>query len=96
MRVMPIAIYLVYVFSFPPLVCSLFCFVFRFRMFSLADASGERTALVALRNCLYLIPLGYLAYDCEYSYSIVLCNYVSSIGSFKIFGLVIQLRMQSF
>ncbi|XP_058204587.1 protoheme IX farnesyltransferase, mitochondrial [Rhododendron vialii] len=34
-----------------------------FRMFSLADASGERTALVALRNCLYLIPLGYLAYD---------------------------------
>lgn len=65
-------------------------------MFSLADASGERTALVALRNCLYLIPLGYLAYDCEYSYSIVLCNYVSSIGSFKFFGLVIQLRMQSF
>lgn len=34
-----------------------------FRMFSLADASGGRTALVALRNCLYLIPLGYLAYD---------------------------------
>ncbi|GMP42455.1 hypothetical protein CsSME_00012203 [Camellia sinensis var. sinensis] len=34
-----------------------------FRMFSLADASGRRTALVALRNCLYLIPLGYLAYD---------------------------------
>ncbi|XP_011085084.1 protoheme IX farnesyltransferase, mitochondrial [Sesamum indicum] len=34
-----------------------------FRMFSLADASGQRTALVALRNCLYLLPLGYLAYD---------------------------------
>lgn len=34
-----------------------------FRMFSFADASGRRTALVALRNCLYLIPLGYLAYD---------------------------------
>ncbi|XP_059433893.1 protoheme IX farnesyltransferase, mitochondrial [Corylus avellana] len=34
-----------------------------FRMFSLADASGRRTALVALRNSLYLIPLGYLAYD---------------------------------
>ncbi|KAL6964898.1 Protoheme IX farnesyltransferase, mitochondrial [Sarracenia purpurea var. burkii] len=34
-----------------------------FRMFSLADVSGERTALVALRNCIYLIPLGYLAYD---------------------------------
>lgn len=34
-----------------------------FRMFSLADASGQRTASVALRNCLYLLPLGYLAYD---------------------------------
>ncbi|WOH14623.1 hypothetical protein DCAR_0934143 [Daucus carota subsp. sativus] len=34
-----------------------------FRMFSLADASGHRTALVALRNCLYLLPLGYVAYD---------------------------------
>ena len=34
-------------------------------MYSLADASGQRTALVALRNSLYLIPLGYLAYDCE-------------------------------
>lgn len=34
-----------------------------FKMFSLADASGQRTASVALRNCLYLIPLGYLAYD---------------------------------
>ncbi|XP_077244924.1 cytochrome c oxidase 10 [Tasmannia lanceolata] len=34
-----------------------------FRMFSLADASGQRTALVALRNCLYLLPLGFLAYD---------------------------------
>ncbi|XP_018840344.1 protoheme IX farnesyltransferase, mitochondrial-like [Juglans regia] len=34
-----------------------------FRMFSLADASGRRTALVALRNSLYLLPLGYLAYD---------------------------------
>lgn len=34
-----------------------------FRMFSLADASGHRTAMVALRNCLYLLPLGYLAYD---------------------------------
>ena len=38
---------------------------FRFKMFSLADASGRRTALVALRNSLYLIPLGYLAYDCK-------------------------------
>ncbi|KAG9139466.1 hypothetical protein Leryth_020699 [Lithospermum erythrorhizon] len=34
-----------------------------FKMFSLFDASGRRTALVALRNCLYLLPLGYLAYD---------------------------------
>lgn len=34
-----------------------------FKMFSLADPSGHRTALVALRNCLYLLPLGYLAYD---------------------------------
>ncbi|KAJ7957276.1 protoheme IX farnesyltransferase, mitochondrial-like [Quillaja saponaria] len=34
-----------------------------FRMYSLADASGHRTALVALRNSLYLIPLGFLAYD---------------------------------
>ncbi|XP_004229507.1 protoheme IX farnesyltransferase, mitochondrial [Solanum lycopersicum] len=34
-----------------------------FRMYSLADASGQRTASVAFRNCLYLLPLGYLAYD---------------------------------
>ncbi|XP_057980427.1 protoheme IX farnesyltransferase, mitochondrial [Malania oleifera] len=34
-----------------------------FRMFSLADASGQRTASVAFRNCLYLVPLGFLAYD---------------------------------
>ncbi|XP_047967020.1 protoheme IX farnesyltransferase, mitochondrial-like [Salvia hispanica] len=34
-----------------------------FKMFSLADPSGYRTAWVALRNCLYLLPLGYLAYD---------------------------------
>ncbi|CAL9133046.1 unnamed protein product [Musa acuminata var. zebrina] len=34
-----------------------------FRMFSLADASGQRTALVSLRNCLYLLPLGLLAYN---------------------------------
>ncbi|KAF4388750.1 hypothetical protein G4B88_019027 [Cannabis sativa] len=34
-----------------------------FRMLSFADASGKRTAAVALRNCIYLIPLGYLAYD---------------------------------
>ncbi|GER49417.1 protoheme IX farnesyltransferase [Striga asiatica] len=34
-----------------------------FKMFSLADSCGRRTALVSLRNCLYLLPLGYLAYD---------------------------------
>ncbi|KAK6945838.1 UbiA prenyltransferase family [Dillenia turbinata] len=34
-----------------------------FQMFSLYDASGRRTALVALRNCLYLVPLGFLAYN---------------------------------
>lgn len=42
-----------------------FCCIFRFRMYSLADASGQRTASVALRNCLYLVPLGFLAYNCE-------------------------------
>ncbi|XP_074269118.1 protoheme IX farnesyltransferase, mitochondrial [Silene latifolia] len=35
-----------------------------YKMISLFDVSGRRTALVALRNCLYLIPLGYLAYEC--------------------------------
>uniref|UniRef100_A0A7N0T067 Heme O synthase n=1 Tax=Kalanchoe fedtschenkoi TaxID=63787 RepID=A0A7N0T067_KALFE len=34
-----------------------------FRMLSLFDATGRRTALVALRNCVYLIPLGFIAYD---------------------------------
>ncbi|XP_022924816.1 protoheme IX farnesyltransferase, mitochondrial-like [Cucurbita moschata] len=34
-----------------------------YKMFSLADASGQRTAAVALRNCLYLVPLGFFAYD---------------------------------
>ncbi|PIA32682.1 hypothetical protein AQUCO_04400107v1 [Aquilegia coerulea] len=34
-----------------------------FRMLSFTDASGRRTALVALRNSLYLLPLGFLAYD---------------------------------
>ncbi|XP_050221542.1 protoheme IX farnesyltransferase, mitochondrial [Mercurialis annua] len=34
-----------------------------YKMLSLTDASGQRTALVALRNCLYLVPLGFLAYD---------------------------------
>ncbi|KAF9605572.1 hypothetical protein IFM89_017591 [Coptis chinensis] len=29
-----------------------------FRMFSLTDASGRRTTFVALRNSLYLLPLG--------------------------------------
>lgn len=34
-----------------------------FRMFSFADASGRRTALVSFRNSLYLLPLGFLAYE---------------------------------
>ncbi|XP_034708465.1 protoheme IX farnesyltransferase, mitochondrial isoform X2 [Vitis riparia] len=34
-----------------------------YRMLSFADASGRRTAVVALRNSLYLIPLGFIAYD---------------------------------
>ncbi|XP_010023752.2 protoheme IX farnesyltransferase, mitochondrial [Eucalyptus grandis] len=34
-----------------------------FKMLSLGDALGQRTSLVALRNCLYMVPLGYLAYD---------------------------------
>ncbi|XP_022761979.1 protoheme IX farnesyltransferase, mitochondrial-like [Durio zibethinus] len=34
-----------------------------YRMFSLTDPSGQRTAAVAFRNCLYLIPLGFIAYD---------------------------------
>lgn len=34
-----------------------------YRMLSFSDASGRRTAVVALRNSLYLIPLGFIAYD---------------------------------
>ncbi|XP_078177129.1 cytochrome c oxidase 10 [Carex rostrata] len=34
-----------------------------FRMFSFNDPSGWRTALVSFRNCLYLLPLGWLAYE---------------------------------
>ncbi|XP_020588379.1 protoheme IX farnesyltransferase, mitochondrial-like [Phalaenopsis equestris] len=34
-----------------------------FQMFSFSDVSGWRTACVSLRNCLYLLPLGFLAYD---------------------------------
>ncbi|KAI3926479.1 hypothetical protein MKW92_025805 [Papaver armeniacum] len=34
-----------------------------FKMISLADPSGWKTSWVSLRNCLYLLPLGYLAYD---------------------------------
>ena len=40
-------------------------YAFRYRMLSFADVSGRRTAVVALRNSLYLIPLGFIAYDCE-------------------------------
>lgn len=36
----------------------------RYKMLSLnGDLSGRRTALAALRNCVYLVPLGFLAQD---------------------------------
>lgn len=53
-----------FLFVFVSTHLSLSC-IFRYRMLSFADASGQRTAMVALRNSLYLIPLGFLAYDCE-------------------------------
>ncbi|KAL5221882.1 hypothetical protein ABZP36_026595 [Zizania latifolia] len=34
-----------------------------YRMFSFADPTGKRTAWVSLRNCLYMLPLGYFAYN---------------------------------
>lgn len=34
-----------------------------FQMISFADTSGWRTAWISLRNCLYLLPLGFLSYD---------------------------------
>ncbi|KAK8918657.1 hypothetical protein KSP39_PZI021185 [Platanthera zijinensis] len=34
-----------------------------FRMISFADTSGWRTAWISLRNCLYLLPVGFLSYD---------------------------------
>ncbi|CAN7007721.1 unnamed protein product [Brassica oleracea var. botrytis] len=32
-------------------------------MLSLFDPTGKRTAAVALRNCFYMVPLGFIAYD---------------------------------
>jgi hypothetical protein len=32
-------------------------------MLSLSDATGHRTALTAFRNCIYLLPLGFLAHQ---------------------------------
>ncbi|CAA0376857.1 Protoheme IX farnesyltransferase [Arabidopsis thaliana] len=34
-----------------------------YKMLSLFDPSGKRIAAVALRNCFYMIPLGFIAYD---------------------------------
>ncbi|CAI0378248.1 unnamed protein product [Linum tenue] len=34
-----------------------------YKMLSLADTSGRRTAMVALRNCIYMVPLGFMAYE---------------------------------
>lgn len=42
-----------------------FGFVSSFKMLSMQDESGKRTALAALRNCAYLAPLGFLAYECN-------------------------------
>lgn len=41
-------------------------------MFSFADASGRRTALVSFRNCLYLLPLGLLAHNCKFQDSTII------------------------
>ena len=37
----------------------------RYKMLSLGDMSGRRTALAALRNCIYLVPLGFLAKELD-------------------------------
>ncbi|KAG2589429.1 protoheme IX farnesyltransferase, mitochondrial-like [Panicum virgatum] len=34
-----------------------------YRMFSFADPTGKKTAWVSLRNCLYMLPLGFFAYN---------------------------------
>ncbi|TVU33926.1 hypothetical protein EJB05_15742, partial [Eragrostis curvula] len=34
-----------------------------YRMLSFADPTGKRTAWVSLRNCLYMLPLGFFAYN---------------------------------
>lgn len=34
-----------------------------FKMLSLLDGTGVKTSLVALRNCIYLLPVGFVAYD---------------------------------
>ncbi|XP_010508285.1 PREDICTED: protoheme IX farnesyltransferase, mitochondrial-like [Camelina sativa] len=34
-----------------------------YKMLSLFDPSGKRIAAVALRNCFYMVPLGFIAYD---------------------------------
>ncbi|RVW15547.1 Protoheme IX farnesyltransferase, mitochondrial [Vitis vinifera] len=53
----------VYTFCFLTFYSFHLFYAFRYRMLSFADASGRRTAVVALRNSLYLIPLGFIAYD---------------------------------
>ncbi|KAH8934113.1 hypothetical protein BDL97_18G066600 [Sphagnum fallax] len=37
----------------------------RYKMLSLSDATGHRTALTAFRNCIYLLPLGFLAHQMD-------------------------------
>jgi len=43
----------------------------RYKMLSLSDATGHRTALTAFRNCIYLLPLGFLAHQsaCQRNHS---------------------------
>jgi hypothetical protein len=42
----------------------------RYKMLSLSDATGHRTALTAFHNCIYLLPLGFLAHQsaCQRNY----------------------------
>jgi len=53
-----------------------------FKMLSLLDGTGVKTSLVALRNCIYLLPVGFVAYDCkEYHISMVWAR--DSIANFR-------------
>ncbi|KAG5153340.1 hypothetical protein JHK84_029812 [Glycine max] len=51
-----------------------------FKMYSLADASGHRISLVALGNSMYLIPLGFLAYDSSVARATVLSKQLKTLS----------------